>query len=377
MDTAQIGTALHRAVDLATRGPAAGGNPQVGCVLLAPDGSIAGEGYHRGAGSAHAEVAALRTATGPVDTAVVSLEPCGHCGRTGPCAEALIDAGVRRVVFAVDDPADGAGGADRLRAAGLDVLGPEAVASLPGGVDAVAAAADLLTPWLTAVRRRRPWTTVKWAQSLDGRAAAADGSSQWISGPPSRADVHRRRADSDAILTGTGTVLADDPALTARDGSGALLEHQPRPIVAGSRSVPPDAALRRHPRGLSEAGNVPLAQIMSDAYSAGARRLFVEAGPTLTSAVIRAGLADEIVVYLAPVLIGGPNTALGDLGIDTLGAALRYDTREVTTLGDDIAVVLRPRTENPGEALSSPESRTARGVATPSTAGGPPAESEI
>src|SRR5690606_22091900 len=147
-------------------------------------------------------------------TAVVTLEPCNHTGRTGPCAVALIDAGIARVVYAVADPGDhSAGGADRLRPAGIDVA-----AGVP--VDEVEA---FLDDWLFATRHRRPHVTVKWAASLDGRAAASDGTSRWITGPAARADVHRRRAAVDAIAVGTGTVLADDPSLTARTPAGELL----------------------------------------------------------------------------------------------------------------------------------------------------------
>src|SRR5690606_16165638 len=159
-------------------------------------------------------------------TAVVTLEPCNHTGRTGPCALALIEAGVSRVIYSLDDPgAVSGGGADRLRAAGVDVETGEQVDR----------AHELNADWLTAQRRGRPQFTVKWAQRLDGRAAAADGTSQWITGPEARADVHRRRAAADAIVVGTGTILTDDPALTARDGD-ALYDHQPIPVVIGSRA---------------------------------------------------------------------------------------------------------------------------------------------
>src|SRR5690606_4979248 len=231
--------AMSRALWLATHGPR-GVNPQVGAVILSPAGEIIAEGWHRGAGTAHAEVDALsKLAPGQADgaTAVVTLEPCNHTGRTGPCSQALIDAGITRVIYALDDPGEASsGGADRMRAAGLDVV---------AGLDA-GAARELIHGWLTVQRLGRPHVTVKWAQSLDGRAAASDGSSQWITGPAARADVHRRRAEADAIVVGTGTLLADDPALTARDGD-ALLPHQPIPVVIGSRETPAAAAVHRHP----------------------------------------------------------------------------------------------------------------------------------
>ena len=228
-----------RAVDLAANGPERGVNPQVGCVILAADGSILSEGWHRGAGTPHAEVDALsKLAAGDAQgvTAVVTLEPCNHTGRTGPCSEALIDAGIARVVFGVSDPGDhSSGGAERLRAAGVDVT---------GGV-LLEETTSRLGDWLPAARLKRPVVTVKWASSLDGRAAAADGTSQWITGADARADVHERRAASDAIVVGTGTVLADDPALSARHADGSLYETQPVPVVFGRRATPTDAALRR------------------------------------------------------------------------------------------------------------------------------------
>ncbi len=237
--------AMGRARELALLGPR-GVNPQVGAVVLSPSGEVLAEGWHRGAGNPHAEVEALShlspdQARGA--TMVVTLEPCNHTGRTGPCAVALIEAGVARVVYAVADPAEpSAGGAERLRAHGIDV---------EGGVRADEVT-EMLDSWLTVVRLGRPFVTVKWAQSLDGRAAANDGTSKWITGPDARADVHRRRAEADAIVVGTGTVLADDPALTARLPDGELAASQPLPVVIGTRPVAPEAALRRHPRGLVE-----------------------------------------------------------------------------------------------------------------------------
>src|SRR5690606_38461205 len=200
--------AMRRALELAERGPVTGGNPQVGCVLLDDAGRIVAEGWHRGAGTPHAEVDALSHLTDARGlTAVVTLEPCNHTGRTGPCSEALVAAGIARVVYAVSDPGRvSAGGAARLRAGGVEVI--------PGVL--AAEAAELLPVWLTAAARGRPWVTVKWASTLDGRAAAADGTSQWITGTAARQRVHEQRAASDVILVGTGTVFADDPALTAR-----------------------------------------------------------------------------------------------------------------------------------------------------------------
>jgi diaminohydroxyphosphoribosylaminopyrimidine deaminase/5-amino-6-(5-phosphoribosylamino)uracil reductase len=259
----------------------------------------------------------------------VTLEPCDHTGNTGPCSRALIDAGIARVVFAIDDPGDhSGGGAERLRSAGVEV---------ESGARAEEATA-LLHGWLAVQRLDRPHITVKWAQSLDGRAAAADGTSQWITGPAARADVHRRRARADAIVVGIGTVLADDPALTARDAAGALLPHQPIPVVLGARAVPDGAALRAHPHAfLQFDGDLELA--LEDLRRRGVQRVFVEGGPTLASSFLRAGLVDDVLVYIAPVLLGGERLAVGDIGVATLTQATRLRAAEVERLGDDLLVV--------------------------------------
>lgn len=334
--------AMRRALELAVRGPR-GVNPQVGAVLLSPDGEILAEGWHRGAGTPHAEVDALsQLAPGAARgaTAVVTLEPCNHTGRTGPCAQALIAAGVARVVYAVADPGDhSSGGADRLRAAGVDV---------ESGLFAPEAAA-LLDAWLTVQRLGRPHVTVKWAQSLDGRAAASDGTSQWITGPVARADVHVRRAQADAIVAGTGTVLADDPALTARAEDGSLLSRQPFPVVVGARAVPETAALRRHPHAFLQFPGDPasggLPALLEDLRRRGVQRVFVEGGPSVAASFLRDGLADELLVYVAPVLLGGDRLALQDIGVTTITEARRLAVASVTPLGDDLLIVARPSSE--------------------------------
>ena len=327
--------AMGRARELALLGPR-GINPQVGAVVLSPTGEILAEGWHRGAGNPHAEIEALAHLS-PEDargaTMVVTLEPCNHTGRTGPCAVALIDAGVARVVYAATDPAEpSAGGAERLRAHGIDV---------EGGVrsDEVT---EMLDSWLTTVRLGRPFVTVKWAQSLDGRAAADDGSSKWITGPDARADVHRRRSEADAIVVGTGTVLADDPALTARLENGELAASQPLPVVIGDRPVPPNAALRDHPRGLLEYPTHDLRDVLEDLRERGVQSVFVEGGPTLASAFLREGLADRVLTYVAPVLLGGAHTAIDDLGVSTMSEARRLALTAVERLGDDLLIVTEP-----------------------------------
>ncbi len=331
---------MRRALELADRGPADGVNPRVGCVIVSPNGEVLAEGWHRGAGTAHAEVDALsKLAPGAAagTTAVVTLEPCNHTGRTGPCALALVEAGIARVVYAVGDPGvHSSGGAARLRASGVEVSG----GVLADEVEA------LLEDWLFAARHRRPRVIVKWASTLDGRAAAADGTSRWITGAAARRDVHRRRAAADAIAVGTGTVLTDDPSLTARDDAGNLLEHQPVPIVFGRRPVPQGAALRSHPRTPLFFAGAELAGDLEELARRGIRSLFIEGGPTLASAFITAGLVDELLVYLAPAVLGGPMLALGDLGIPTIADALRFDFTAVERLGDDVLLVAHPTTRD-------------------------------
>jgi len=208
----------------------------------------------------------------------------------------------------------------------------------------------MLHPWLTAVARNRPWVTVKWASTLDGRAAASDGSSQWITGTASRQRVHEEREASDAILVGTGTVLADDPSLTARGDAGELMPHQPVPVVVGEHPVPEDAAVRRHPVGLIESRELvndprDLAGVLAALDARGLRRVYVEGGPTLASAIIAAGFADEFSIYLAPALLGGDRLAIGELGIPTIGQALRLRLTAVEQLGDDLHLRARPASE--------------------------------
>lgn len=334
--TTTVVDAMRRALELAALGPAGGANPRVGCVLLSPQGTPLAEGFHRGAGTPHAEVDALSqvppgAAAGA--TAVVTLEPCDHVGRTGPCSEALIEAGVARVLYAAADPFPPArGGAARLRAAGVRVEGgllePEA--------------ALLNERWSAALRLGRPWVTAKWASSLDGRIAAADGTSRWITGPEARADVHRRRAEHGAIVVGSGTALADDPALTARGDGGALLPHQPLPVVVGRRAPAEDAAVRRHPRPLLHVPDHDAAAALEAVARQGVTSAFLEGGPTLVSAWLAAGLVDEVLVYLAPTLLGGDRTATGDLGVATIAEQRRLDVREVHRLGADLLIVARP-----------------------------------
>lgn len=337
--------AMTRALELAARGPR-GPNPRVGCVLLSADGTTLGEGWHRGAGTAHAEVAALaaareRGADVRGATAVVTLEPCDHTGRTGPCSRALLAAGVARVVVGVEDPNPVAGGgAARLRAAGVEVV----TGVLAG------AGAEALGAWLPAVTRGRPFVTLKLAASLDGRVAAPDGSSRWITSQVARRHAHGMRAEVGAIAVGTGTVLADDPSLTARTGDGSLVEHQPLRVVVGRRDVPVGARLRGPGGELVHVRSHDPAVVLAELHGREVRHVLVEGGPTLAAAFLAAGLVDEVHAYVAPVLLGAGPAALGDVGVRTLGDAVRLETREVLPLGPDVLVVATPTTPRAADA---------------------------
>lgn len=327
---------MRRAIELAANGPAKGVNPQVGCVVLNPAGEVIAEGWHRGSGTAHAEIDALSKlspdqARGA--TFVVTLEPCNHTGKTGPCAQALVEAEVGRVVYAATDPGNASsGGAERLRQAGIEVIG----GVLEDEVE------EFITEWMLAARLQRPHVTVKWAASFDGRAAAHDGSSQWITGPQARERVHAQRAVADAIVVGTGTLLADNPSLTARLSSGELQEEQPVPVVIGRRQVPASARVYEHPLEPLVIGHNDLHAALSEMFESGIRTVYVEGGPTLASAFISAGLADRLYIYLAPMLLGGDKLAVGDLGITTLAERIDLTIRSVETLGDDLLITAIP-----------------------------------
>jgi diaminohydroxyphosphoribosylaminopyrimidine deaminase/5-amino-6-(5-phosphoribosylamino)uracil reductase len=311
----------------------------VGCVVLDAQGAIIAEGWHRGSGTPHAEIDALsqlspEQARGA--TFVVTLEPCNHTGRTGPCANALIDAGVTRVVFGLTDPGDvEGGGGDKLRAAGIEVVGGVE----PGAVMSV------VSDWYRSAALGRPVVTVKWASSLDGRAAANDGTSQWISSLESRERVHAQRAEHDAITVGTSTVLADNPSLTARTPNGDLLEHQPIPVVIGERAVTGER-LEAHPREVVHLRTRDLSLALRDLHERGIHSLYVEGGPTLASAFIEAGFVDKLYVFIAPVLLGGAKLALTDLGVTTLTDRIDVVVDRVEHLGNDLLITAHPARPN-------------------------------
>jgi len=335
----QLEAAMQRALAISLQGPAFGVNPQVGSVILDPDGEIVTEGYHRGAGTDHAEVMALKNFAQDFPdtpltnhTAVVTLEPCNHTGKTGPCAKALVDAGISSVVFAVSDPGlESGSGAKTLTDAGIEVSTGLMMHQ----------AEDQNRVWLTANRLKRPFVTLKWASTLDGRSAAQDGSSKWISGAESRADTHFRRSEVDAILVGTATVLADDPELTARKPDGGYFEHQPVRIVIGETELPRNLKIFNDQAPTVEIRTRDLNLVLAELWSRELKHVFVEAGSTLASALVAAGLVDEFLVYMAPMLLGGNNSAIGDIGITNMEQALELEILETTRIGKDIFIRAR------------------------------------
>lgn len=354
--------ALRRAAEVAGRGAATAlPNPVVGCVLLAPGGWPVGEGFHERPGGPHAEVAALRAA-GPFahgSTAVVTLEPCNHSGRTGPCSEALLAAGVVRVLVAVRDPwPPAAGGIVRLREAGVDVVDLAARAAGPVAdpeiAAVVAAAEDVNRVWLGAMRLGRPYVTWKVGMTVDGRVAAADATSRWITSAQSRADVHALRARVDTIMVGVGTVLADDPRLTVRDAGGRPVGRQPLRVVLDSSGRTPAAARVRDgaaetwlatadSAGLGPDGRVDPAAVLAELWRRGRRHVLLEGGPRLAAAFLDAGLVDEAVAYIAPTLLGAGPSALAGGSVATLADAHRAELVDLARLGPDVRLRYRLR----------------------------------
>jgi diaminohydroxyphosphoribosylaminopyrimidine deaminase/5-amino-6-(5-phosphoribosylamino)uracil reductase len=326
--------AMRHAIALAERGRGlTSPNPIVGCVILDDAQRVVGEGFHEHAGGPHAEVVAL-AAAGPRargGAAVVTLEPCRHTGRTGPCTQSLIEAGIVRVVYATSDPSSKArGGAAELRAAGIDVL------------DGVLAhdAARSNEAWLHFARTGRPFVTWKFAATLDGRTAAADGTSRWITGEEARADAHRLRAEHDAVMVGTGTALIDDPALTVR--AGVSTPRQPLSVVVGRRELPSSAKVfdRAAPAMTVKEHDPDL--VLKTLADRDVVSVLLEGGATLAAAFVAAGRVDKLVAYLAPALLGAGPAALADAGISTIGGILRWHIDDVEAIGGDLRITARP-----------------------------------
>ena len=331
----QHGTAdplwMRRALVLAARGPEADANPRVGCVIVGPDGSLVAEGWHRGAGTPHAEAAALAAAGERARgaTAYVTLEPCHHSGRTQPCSRALASAGVAKVVYAVGDPnASAAGGAAWLAEQGVHTE----AGLLEAG------ATELNRTWLHLVRTGRPWVTWKLATTLDGRSAAADGTSQWITGPQAREDVHAHRSRCGAILVGTGTALADDPQLTARHPDGTLRDQQPLRVVMGQRDLPDGARVFDAAAETVHLRTRSPREVLTVLAGREIHHVWLEGGPTVAAAFMADGLVDEIVAYVAPVLLGRGRQSVSDLGITTMADALRLEPTDTRMIGHDVRI---------------------------------------
>jgi diaminohydroxyphosphoribosylaminopyrimidine deaminase/5-amino-6-(5-phosphoribosylamino)uracil reductase len=309
-------------------------NPPVGAVILDRDGQVAGVGATQPTGGPHAEVMALRAAGDRAagGTAVVTLEPCNHHGRTPPCVDGLVAAGISRVIYAVDDPNPvAAGGSARMAASGIEVT---------PGVLSDEVAGGPLREWLHKQRTGTPHVTWKFATSVDGRSAAADGSSQWITSEAARADVHRKRAVADAIVVGTGTVFVDDPTLTARRPDGSLAERQPLRVVVGRREVSSDANVLNddsHTMVIRTHDPHEVIRALSDRTD-----ILLEGGPTLAGAFLRAGVVNRILAYVAPILLGGPITAVDDVGVPSIGHAQRWRFDGVEAIGPDVRLSLVP-----------------------------------
>jgi diaminohydroxyphosphoribosylaminopyrimidine deaminase / 5-amino-6-(5-phosphoribosylamino)uracil reductase len=349
--------AMQRAIALGRRALGMSNpNPAVGAVVLDASGDVAGEGLTQPVGGDHAEVMALRAAGERArgGTLVVTLEPCRHVGRTGPCTTAILDAGITRVVFAVGDPhLDAGGGGDLLRSNGVDVESGLLAHDV----------APYLGPWLMAVRRRRPFVTWKYAATLDGRTAAADGTSRWVTGSDARRDVHRLRAESDAVIVGIGTVLADDTRLTVRDWPAA---RQPlRVVVDGKARTPLSAhviddsaptllavgsdadpervkALRDSAAEVVELpridGRLDIGALLAALFEREVLIVLLEGGATLAGSFVRHKLVDRVVGYHAPVLLGAGPPVLADAGVTTIAGAVRLQLDDVTPIGADVRV---------------------------------------
>lgn len=333
---------MRVALELAKRG-VRGSNPLVGAVILDAAGNILSTGFHRGAGTPHAEADALNR-LGPLPsqaareaTMVVTLEPCNHTGRTGPCSQAIIDAGIGNVLYAVpDQDAVAAGGAARLLAAGVHVE--------QGLLEAEAR--ELNHRWFLARAEQRPFTTLHLAQTLDGRIAAIDGTSQWITSPQSLEFAHRVRSRVDAIVVGTGTVFADNPRLNARDEHGAPLERQPRRVVMGLREIPANAALRADGNWEQIRSHDPRT-VLAALHASGNAHVLIEGGSSVITAFLAENLVDEIHLYQAPIFLGSGRQSIGDLGVGTLTEAHAFrldpiDGESVRILGVDTLTHLEP-----------------------------------
>jgi diaminohydroxyphosphoribosylaminopyrimidine deaminase/5-amino-6-(5-phosphoribosylamino)uracil reductase len=363
---------MARALQLAALGRCSTApNPAVGCVVLDPGGAIVGEGWHRRAGEPHAEVHALQAAGARArgGTLYVTLEPCAHHGRTPPCVDAVLASGVARVVVAMRDPDP------RVAGRGLTRLVDVGVVTQAGLLEP--AARELNRGFSARMTRGMPWVTVKLGQSADGRTALADGTSQWITGDAARADVQRLRARACVVLTGIGTVLADDPALTVRDAglplhgravrrvvldAHARLPQQARVATDGLPTLvftargcatriaaAPGSALTVREAATDTAGRLDLADVLAQLAQLECNEVLVEAGSTLAGAFVHAGLADELVLYVAPTVLGHDSRPALQWPepLRSLAERPRFAFHDVRRVGDDLRLTLRPAEGQP------------------------------
>lgn len=324
-----IETAMRRANELSLNGlgltfP----NPIVGAVVIDDSGNLIGEGFHSKSNQgAHAETNALVAAGNKAvgATLVVTLEPCNHHGKTPPCTEKIIESGIKKVVFGVSDPNKlASGGAAALRNAGIEVIGAFQSDEIEFNNRA----------WLKKIRTGKVYITLKLALTVDGKIAAADGSSKWITSESSRADVAVLRSECDAIVTGTGTVIADNPALTVRNvNRNGNTEFHPARIVMGERPISESAEIRKGGAKTYFLSSRDLTELAKFATENNWNRILVEAGPTLSTAFLRSGLVDEVFIYQAPSFLGGDKSAVTDLGITNIKERIDFDLHEVKVLG--------------------------------------------
>lgn len=320
---------MHRANELSLNGlgltfP----NPIVGAVVIDDSGNLIGEGFHSKSNQgAHAETNALVAAGNKAvgATLVVTLEPCNHHGKTPPCTEKIIESGIKKVVFGVSDPNKlASGGTAALRNAGIEVIGAFQSDEIEFNNRA----------WLKKIRTGKVYITLKLALTVDGKIAAADGSSKWITSESSRADVAVLRSECDAIVTGTGTVIADNPALTVRNvNRNGNTEFHPARIVMGERPISESAEIRKGGAKTYFLSSRDLTELAKFATENNWNRILVEAGPTLSTAFLRSGLVDEVFIYQAPTFLGGDKSAVTDLGITNIKERIDFDLHEVKVLG--------------------------------------------
>jgi diaminohydroxyphosphoribosylaminopyrimidine deaminase/5-amino-6-(5-phosphoribosylamino)uracil reductase len=328
--------AMRQAIEIAQDEAAAlGPNPRVGCVILDSDGQYLANGFHLGVGHPHAEIAALEKMNTEVvgTTAVVSLEPCFRSDREQSCSKRLVEAGVKRVVIGqLDESAKAQGGAKYLADNGVEVV-----------VGAMTEEAAAINPWFTkSIKLKRPYIRIKIAASLDGRVAAADGSSKWISGNPARDYVHQLRSEASVVISTIRTAQIDQSRFTARNTDGSLKSHQPQILLLGKEKLNSDHLVFQTGNQVDLIDTRDLSSLMKSLYQDQKLSVLIESGPTLATAFIEAGLVDEIIWVVSPILLGNQGiAALGDLGVSNIDQAIRPHVYEISQLGLDTIIKLQ------------------------------------